>query len=161
MYKNSLIFLFFTSVIALISAYSAQFIFDLQPCVLCLYQRQPFFAIIVLTAASLVFFKKAKLRKIIFICCIILLSINVGIAAYQVGVEQKIFKVPTTCSTNEAEPIKNIEELKAALLQAKMIRCDEPQFFFLKLSMAAWNVIYCGLLIALALFFSRKNSNHL
>ena len=77
---------------------------------------------------------------------------NIGLASYHVGVEQKIFKGPSSCSSNDLNEIEDLEKLKEVLLKTKAIRCDEPQFFFLGLSMAAWNLIYSILLI---LFFYR------
>lgn len=153
--KSLLIFLFISSAVALISAYIAQFGFDLQPCILCLHQRKPFFAIIALTALALIFFKSEKAKKIALFFCIIFLTINAAIAAYHVGVEKKIFRGPSVCSSENLNNIENLEELKTALMHTKAIRCDEPNFIFLDLSMAAWNFIYCTILVALTLIFLR------
>ncbi len=137
-----------SSIFALIFAYISQFGFDLQPCILCLYQRKPFFAIIALTTIAIVFFKSEKFKKIAFFFCIFFLLINVGIATYHVGVEQKIFQGPTTCSSENLNDLKNLDELRDALMKTKAIRCDVPSFVFLGLSMAAWNVIFClGLIL--------------
>ena len=147
--KNLLIFLFSAAALALIFAYISQFVFNYQPCILCLYQRKPFFAIIALTLSALVFFKTEKSQKTIIFFCIIFLIINAGIAFYHVGVEQKIFKGFSGCSSQNLNEINDLEELKKALLATKAVRCDQPQFFLLSLSMAAWNLIYC---ITIALF---------
>lgn len=156
--KKLLIFLLTASIIALTSAYISQFIFNYQPCILCLYQRKPFFAVIALTTLALLFFKSEKFCKIAFFTSVIFLIINSAIATYHVGVEQKIFKGPSTCSSQNLNEIDNIEELKTALLHTKAVRCDEPQFFFMKLSMAAWNAIYCAALaLAAFLIYRRRN----
>ncbi len=157
--KRLLIFLLLSSTIALLFAYISQFIFNYQPCILCLYERKPFFAIIALTALALLFFKTKKFQKIAFYFCIIFLIINAGIAFYHVGVEQKIFQGPSTCSSQNLDEITDLEELKNALLATKAVRCDEPQFFFLNLSMAAWNLIYCLGLALLSLLLYRF-ANH-
>jgi len=145
--KNLLSFLTLAASLALISAYISQFVFDYQPCILCLYQRKPFFAIIACALVSLVFLKSPKSQKIAVFCCAIFLLINCAIAFYHVGVEQKIFKGPSTCSSTNLEKITNLEDLKNAFAKTKAIRCDEPSFVFLKLSMAAWNFIYCAFLL--------------
>lgn len=143
-----LIFLLTSSILALIFAYISQFGFDLQPCILCLYQRKPFFAIIALAIIAIVFFKSEQSKKIAFFFCIFFLLINVGIATYHVGVEQKIFQGPTTCSSENLNDLENLDELREALMKTKAIRCDVPSFVFLGLSMAAWNVIFClGLIL--------------
>lgn len=146
--NNSLILLLTSSIFALTFAYISQFGFDLQPCILCLYQRKPFFAIIALTTIAIVFFKSEKFKKIAFFFCIFFLLINVGIATYHVGVEQKIFQGPTTCSSENLNDLGNLDELRDALMKTKAIRCDVPSFVFLGLSMAAWNVFFClGLIL--------------
>lgn len=145
---HPLTFLLTSSIFALTFAYISQFGFDLQPCILCLYQRKPFFAIIALTTIAIIFFKSEKSKKIAFFFCIFFLLINVGIATYHVGVEQKIFQGPTTCSSENLNDLKSLDELRDALMKTKAIRCDVPSFVFLGLSMAAWNVIFClGLIL--------------
>jgi hypothetical protein len=42
------------------------------------------------------------------------------------------------------------------LIKTKAIRCDQPSFVFLGLSMAAWNLGYCLALILLSLTFYRS-----
>jgi len=153
--KNLLIILLLAASVALISAYVAQYVFDYQPCILCLYQRPPFFAIIGCAALGLIFFRSAKSQKIITFACAIFLLINCAIAFYQVGVEKKIFKGPSTCSSQNLNNIDNLEDLKTALLKTKAVRCDEPSFVFLGLSMAAWNFFYC-LTLFLALIVLNK-----
>lgn len=141
--KIPLILLFVAASLALIFAYISQYFFNYQPCILCLYQRVPFFAIIGLSAFGLI---TKKLPRIILLSCLILLIINLGIAIYHVGVEQKFFVGPTTCSSPNLNDFDDLESLQKAISKTKAIRCDEPQFIFLNLSMAAWNVIYCGFL---------------
>ncbi len=158
--NNLLIFLLFASIFALVFAYISQFVFDYQPCILCLHQRKPFFAIIALVLSSFLFKQNKKHSKIILFLCAILLLINCAVAFYHVGVEQKIFRGPTTCSSEDLNDIQDLENLKAALLETKAIRCDEPQFFLLNLSMAAWNFIYCGfLLLVVSAMLVRRPSN--
>lgn len=154
--NNLLILLLVSSSFALIGAYISQYFFDLQPCILCLYQRKPFFAIIALTATALVFFKSTKNKNISILLCALLLFLNSSIALYHTGVEKKILKGPTTCSSKNLNDINNIEELKIALNKIKAVKCDEPSFIFLTLSMASWNVIYCISLFFIILFLYRK-----
>ncbi len=154
--KNSLILLFIAASSALVFAYISQYFFGLQPCQLCHYQRVPFFLIILILAANLRF---KKLRNLAMPLCLLMLLINVVIAFYHVGVEQKIFAGLSSCSSN-LNSFSNIDELRQALINAKAVRCDEPQFIFLNLSMAAWNLIYCSAL-ALYLFLNLKSRTNI
>ena len=49
-----------------------------------------------------------------------------------------------------------MEELKKLLAHAPLARCDDPQFFFLGLSMAAWNIFYCLALFFITIFLYRN-----
>jgi disulfide bond formation protein DsbB len=152
--SHLLIFLFFFASTALISAYISQYIYGYQPCVLCLYQRKPFFVIIAITLFSLAFFKSKKSKKIAIFLCTLSLLVNLGIASYHVGVEQKIFKGFSGCSAENLGKIQSLVELEIAIASSPSVKCDEPQFFFLGLSMAAWNVIFCaGLLLIILISY--------
>jgi len=148
MKKGGLVILLLASTLALVFAYVLQFVFNYQPCILCIYQRLPFFAIIALSAAGLVLFNSNKFVKVIALCCVFLLTINIGISLYHVAVEQKFIEGPTVCeSSSSLNTASTVDDLKTELLKTKSVRCDEPQISFLKLSMAAWNSIYCLLLV--------------
>jgi len=154
-YKTQIIFLIITSFIALSGAYISQYFFGLKPCPLCIYQRIPFFIIIAFGIAALIF---PKLQKIILICCAIALLSNCLIAFYHVGVEQKIFKGLQGCINEDLNKIDDIDALTNEILNSSAIRCDKPQFIFLKISMAGWNLIYCAFIL-LILAISNQKTN--
>ena len=156
--KNYLFLALFSSFVALISAYISQYIFGFEPCVLCYHQRKPFFIII---AIALFFLLIKKYQKIGAILCALTFFINAGIAFYHSGVEMKIFAGPDSCSSSNFDNIDNIEQLREALFKAKAIRCDEPQFYFLNLTMANWNFIYCLGLVLFLIFLSKTKSRKL
>ena len=157
--KNYLFLAFFTSFLALISAYISQYIFGFEPCILCYHQRKPFFIIIVISLIFLLIKKLKNYQKIGVILCALAFLINAGIAFYHSGVEIKIFAGPDSCSSKNFDNIDDIEQLRIAMLATKAIRCDEPQFYFLNLTMANLNFIYCfglGLGLVLLLIFLPK-----
>ena len=153
--KQLLIFLLFASIFALSGAYISQYIFGMQPCQLCFWQRKPFWAIIILASLFLTIPYLKKYQNWGIKIAVFLLLINAGIAFYHTGVEQKWFQGLDSCS---ATTIKNdsLEDLKMALANTKAVRCDTPQFIFLHLSMAAWNVFYCLGLALIAVGFNRR-----
>lgn len=156
-HKNLLIFLALSSLLALISAYIAEFGFNLQPCILCLHQRKPFFAILILSIIAIILISNKKYQKLIFFICLILLFSNIVIASYHVGVEQKIFQGPSSCSTTQnLNSITDLRELEKALSKASTIKCSEPAFTFLNISMAGWNTLYCLSLLTLTIYLNRK-----
>ncbi len=125
------------------TALTAEHIFGVFPCDLCLYQRIPF-ALSGLLALALIIFRP---RRTIFILAVSLaalaFSANAGIAFYQVGVEQHWWVsscagLPVT-ELSAADMIKELE-------WPRQTACDKGEWTFLGISMAAWNVPYCLIL---------------
>jgi disulfide bond formation protein DsbB len=149
--------LFFICVLALALAFIAQYIFGYEPCILCLYQRIPFYAVIFL---SLVYFfvKKTctkiseRFKKNIFFLCILTLIFNAGLAFYHSAVELKIIKAFSGCATENIAKVNDLEQLREILKNAKVKKCDEPELMIFNLSMANWNFIFC---LVLVIFYSR------
>lgn len=138
------------SAAALGMAYTAQFGFGLHPCILCLYQRVPFWAIIALGALGAAWNKypRAFLGMIAA-----LFAANTLIAFYHTGVEQKWWRsFLEGCSTPDLGG--SIEDLMARIEAAPVTACDSIPWVdpVLGLSMAGWNVIFCGVLAVLAVF---------
>ena len=79
------------------------------------------------------------------------LLINILLAFYHSGVERKFFTGPSNCSSNNLNNVESLEELEKIILKTKAVRCDEPQFYFLKLSMTNWNFLYCIIIFTVVL----------
>lgn len=156
-YKFVLIICFLASILALSIAYISEYIFDYQPCILCLHQRKPFW-IILITSSIIFFSKKRNFLKIATLICFVSLLTNLGISFYHSGVELKWFEGPKNCSANNLDDIENIAELTAKILATKAVKCDIPQFYFLSLTMTNWNLIYnfSLLLIIFMLLYYKK-----
>lgn len=153
-------FLLSSSVFSLAAAYIAQYGFDLKPCILCLYQRLPYAGVIVLSLLSVFLVKHYKIVTAIYILSVIFLLIGAGIAFYHVGVEHKWFAGPDVCAGQGGETPKTLEEMRAQLIGTKAVRCDQPQFIFLTLSMAGWNMLWALFLAATTIgivYKGRKN----
>lgn len=142
------------SAAALGMAYIAQYGFELHPCVLCLYQRVPFWSIIGLGVIGALWNKypRAFLGMISA-----LFAANTVIAFYHTGVEQKWWRsFLEGCSTPDLSG--SIDDLMARINAAPVTTCDaipwaDPVF---GLSMANWNVPFCGVLALLAAYCAIK-----
>lgn len=154
--KYVLVFLILASVAALSGAYIAQYYFGMEPCQLCYWQRKPFFVIIVLAILFLTIPYLKKHQRLGINLLIILLLINAGIAFYHSGVERKYFEGLTSCSSVSMAPT-NIVDLEKMLMATKAIPCDQPQFIFLDLSMAEWNLVYCLVIVFLTCIILRPS----
>jgi len=151
--------LLIASLFALLLAYISQYLFGLQPCILCHYQRIIFWLI---ALNSLIFFCIKPLQTQIFgkILAIILVVANLGVAGFHSGVERKIFFLGSCSAQNtELENITDPNLLLSALQQTNAVRCDQPQFKFLGLSMADYNVFYC-LFLLFYIFYTIKKGKY-
>lgn len=135
--------LFLGASFALLMALGSQYGFGFHPCELCIYQRVPLFVVVFLTVYALA--RKCPHRqKIILLISSFILLIGAAIAAFHFGVEQKWWEGFSTCSG--VGSAGNIEDLKAQILAAPTVRCDEATWILLGLSMAGWNVLYSAAL---------------
>lgn len=140
------------SFLALAAAYIAEYAFHMAPCQLCLLQRKPYFAVAALSAGALLLdFRHARVA--LFICGFLFLA-DAGIAGYHLGVEYKIFPGPDTCS-GAPKPGTSLEELRRQLIEAPLVRCDEPSVI-LGFSMAGWNMAYATLAAAATLYYAGR-----
>jgi disulfide bond formation protein DsbB len=127
-------FILLVSITSLITAYGAEYIFGIKPCILCIYERVPYMIIAVLSAGSLLFKKNLlPLIMMIFIA-------SSTLSFYHVGVEQHIFEATDECA-NKLKPATSIEELKKQLEANERSSCAEPEFRFLSISFAGWNLL--------------------
>lgn len=156
------------SAIALISAFSlstaltAQYVYGLEPCILCLYQRAPFAMALILSLIGLAFVKSEKeITTPVVALCGFAFAANSVIAFYHTGVERKWWS-----SHLEGCAVPDLGNDPAQLLQRIMessaVRCDEIPWAdpVLGLSMANYNVALCAgmaVFCGLSAYWIKKN----
>ncbi len=132
---------------AIFLAYASEILFNLQPCILCIYQRIPYFLIIFFGCFSMYF---SETRKILGYFIIIFFLAETSAAFYHVGVEHYIFEEDFTCKDNN--------QLGNMLSTVKLASsCSQVAFKFMNLSMAEWNLLYSTALLTLFIYQERKN----
>src|SRR3954466_4752233 len=122
----------------------------LQPCMLCLYERWPYYAALALTILAAFAGDRATTPWVLAVCAL-LYAAGAGLAFYHVGVEQHWFQGPTTCSGPDAGA-QTVEQLKAQILGQKPVRCDEAAWSLFGISMAGWNLLAQLGLVALCVY---------
>ncbi len=136
--RNWNILLFIISLVAILSALIAEYIYGLQPCELCLKQRHPYYFMII---AVLIIFLIPNLYKIIVYFLIQLGAIyGIFYSVWHVGVENKLFKGPAGCSAGMIRAT-NTADLKEEILSRQVISCDEVIWSLFGLSAASLNTI--------------------
>jgi disulfide bond formation protein DsbB len=142
------------------TALLSQYVGGLQPCVLCLYQRVPYVATIVLSAAVLapatvgVRLPPALTRGVLAVCAAVFL-VGAGIAAFHVGVEQGWWHGTEACTGPDLNAL-TIEQMREQLLHAPVVRCDEVAWSLFGISMAGYNFLTSLVLSAGCLWLARS-----
>ncbi len=128
------------SLLALSAALTAQYVFDMQPCVLCIYQRIPFVINVILGIGIFVMARKGKSHKAAIAVLIagIVFIINSAIAFYHVGVEQLWWE--SALEGCKFDPSK----IREAAFQPP-VPCNIIPWELYGISMAGFNVIFCGI----------------
>jgi disulfide bond formation protein DsbB len=158
-HRCAIAFLAAISASALIVALISQYIYGLQPCVLCVYQRIPYAMIVGLGVLYLAFSTKyPKAGPWVLGGMSLLFFIEAVIAFYHTGVERKWWaSFLEGCSVPNLEG--NITDVLARIAATPVFRCDEIPWTdpVIGLSMANYNVGIALVLCGLALY-SWKNA---
>ena len=124
------------SVIALASALIAEYYFGLQPCAMCLKQREPYY--IIIAGFILVMILKWQ-DKIWFYVGVQIVSIyGLFYSLWHVGIENKILAGPSSCSGG-LNISTNTSSLKEQIISKAVINCEEVAWSIFGLSAATMN----------------------
>ncbi|MFV1459119.1 disulfide bond formation protein B [Phaeobacter sp. JH20_36] len=125
----------------LLGAFGFQYIGEMAPCKLCIWQRYPHGAAVVIGALALA----VPLLILPYLGALAALA-TAAIGAYHTGVERGWWEGPNSCTSG---PIGNLssEDLMQQIMSAPLVRCDEVPWELFSLSMASWNAI-ASLLLA-------------
>ncbi len=138
-------------------AYISQYVFHYSPCILCLYQRKPYFAVIILSLLAFAFSrKKPQWAFYLLLLCVSSFLIGSGIALYHTGVELEWWKGTQACGDDLLPRNASVEELRQYLTNKKVTRCDVPSWMLFGLSMTNYNLIQSVILAAGSFHFTIK-----
>lgn len=124
----------------LASVYAFQHLGGLQPCVLCLYQRWPWWIALGLCAAAALLRGRRRAQTAAVALASLTILTGAGIAVFHVGVEQQWWPGLASCGGVGGAPL-TLEALKQQILSAPVVRCDEVAWSFLGISMAGYNAM--------------------
>ena len=125
------------SFLSLAIAYFIQYKLGHKPCNLCIIERIPYIAAIILI--SLIFILN-RYQKIISSLILIFFIFGAVVSFYHFGIEQGFFSESLVCDLGNSQPI-NKEELLNQLKRAEIVSCKDVTFRFLGLSLATINTI--------------------
>jgi len=131
------------SAVVLLAALGFQAI-GYAPCELCILQRWPHLAAVVIGAAILIF----RLPMVLALLGAAAAATTGAIAVYHSLVERKLIEGPTAC-TSSGPGSMSATDLLAQIQSAPLIRCDEIAFQVLGVTMPNMNVIASAVFAAL------------
>lgn len=126
----------------LLGALAFQYIGELAPCKMCIWQRWPHGIALLI---GLVFLTAAW-RPLLLLGALAALT-TAGIGIYHAGVEQGWWQGPDTCTSGPVGGL-SADELLNQIMAAPLVRCDEIAWSMLGVSMAGWNAIASLILAA-------------
>ena len=125
--------------------------FGYAPCKLCLWQRWPHGAAIVLGALVFAFGPRVYLAALGALAALT----TAWVGLYHVAVEQKWVEGPTGCTGFDISNL-SADELMDAINAAPLVRCDEITWQLMGVSMAGWNAVISLGLAAIWIYGARQ-----
>lgn len=136
----------------LIAALGFQHLGGLPPCKLCIWQRWPHVAAVVIGLVALA----VPGRALPYLGALAALGTAV-VGFYHAGVEQHWWPGPDTCTSSPITGMST-DDLLNQIMTAPLVRCDEIPWDLLGISMAGWNAIASLGLAALWIAAARTRS---
>ena len=133
------------SILSLLIAYSIQYVLGHKPCNLCLIERIPYIASVILI--SLIFIIN-KFEKIISIILLLFFIFAIIVSFYHFGIEQGFFNESLVCDLGNNANLSK-EQLLKQLENSSVVSCKDVTFRILGFSLATINTIISIILSAI------------
>lgn len=132
--KNYILLATLGSAALLIGAWTFQY-FGYAPCKLCIWQRWPHGAAVVIGLIAL-----WMPVAILLMLGALAAFLTGAVGVYHMGVEKKWWEGPDTCTSGDISDL-SASELMNQILSAPLVQCDVVAWDLLGLSMAGWNAV--------------------
>jgi disulfide bond formation protein DsbB len=133
----------------LVAAFTFQAV-GYAPCHLCLLQRWPHAAAVLIGIVALAL----GWRLLPWLGAAAALT-TAGLGLYHTGVERHWWQGPTTCTSGSIEGVDPTDLLNQ-ILAAPVVRCDEVAWQLMGISMASWNMLASLMLVLVWVAAARK-----
>jgi disulfide bond formation protein DsbB len=131
------IYIFVINLFVVSSALFIEYILEVKPCALCIYQRYPYYLILLLSA---LFFLKNNWKYSLMILMTLTSIVGFFLAGYHVGIEYGVIDELSNCKTEISKNISKDMLLKE--LQSKLApSCKVVEFKLFGMSLASINMI--------------------
>ncbi|NTU76294.1 MAG: disulfide bond formation protein B [Alphaproteobacteria bacterium] len=120
-------------------AYTAEYVFKILPCDLCLWQRVPYALAFLLGGLALVARPYGKKSRVLLGLCALGFLFGAATSAFHSGVERHWWPGLNGCVL-ESLGATSVEDLRNKLLATPAVPCDQIQWSLFGLTMANWNI---------------------
>ncbi len=134
----------------LLGAFAFQHLGGLAPCKMCIWQRWPHAAAVVIGILTIV---TGRLQLAWLGAMAALTTASIGL--YHAGVEQTWWEGPTTCTSSGIGGM-SADDLLNQIMNAPLVRCDEIPWQMLGVSMAGWNMLFSAALATVWIMAARR-----
>lgn len=132
------------------------------PCMLCLWQRMPYYAAALPALAALVLLARGADPRTLGLVALLLalvFVVSTGLGILHAGVEWKLWTGPAGCGGRLELNAPSFQDFQKSLRTARVVLCDEAPMRILGLSFAGWNAVasavVTGLFARAAILFRR------
>jgi disulfide bond formation protein DsbB len=136
---------------AVAAAFMLEYGFGVLPCKMCWWQRFGHMGLAALALVSL-----ARPCKTMWLGIAAVAGATLSVALWQTAAQQGWLPFPPGCAADANAVMASAEDLFASIDSVKIIPCDKETFHLLGLSLANWNVLLMGAVIALAQYGWRR-----
>ena len=152
-YKTVLNLILIFSVFSILFAFYVEHVLGHKPCNLCLLQRLPYIATIILIVLVMIF---KNLEKMSFMLLSIIFLAGSLLAIYHVGIERGLISESFVCGNNIDASITDKSEILKQLQNNKAISCKDVTFAIFGVSLATINTFISALLATITLLIFIK-----
>ncbi len=133
-------------------AIGSQYLGHLVPCEMCMWQRWPHLAAIVLALIAIALRGQVSASRLFAVLAALAILVSGGIGVYHAGVEYHWWQGPPRCTGGGFTSL-------ADLMKAPVVMCDIPQWKLFGVSLAGFNAIISIVAgLAVIAFATRRSS---
>ena len=133
------------SILSLLIAYYIQYVLGHKPCNLCIIERIPYLAAVILI--SLVFIIN-RYEKILLSAVLLFFIFGAAVSFYHFGIEQGFYSESLVCDLGNSNNLSK-DELLDQLKNSNIVSCKDVTFRLFGLSLATINTIISIILIGI------------
>ena len=142
------------STLSLSYAFFVEYALGFDPCILCLYQRIPYYLLIIIGISGAVF----KHHKYYLYLALLVFFGATILAGYHTAIENGLLDPSDRCNPGFNIPDgASADEIRAMLYDAPIATCTEAAFKIFGISMTEWNLILNFCLFVSTIFLIKKN----